>query len=97
MLSRSFRKIELQLNQFEHKQLPPQIDFAILQNNSSTPVPYLLQHEQRLPQQKYDSHRILADCEIDQFSIRINDEGNDMFQTSRLNFLQIYNFISKLI
>ena len=29
MLSRSFTKTELQLNQLKHKQLPPQIDFAI--------------------------------------------------------------------
>ena len=29
MLSRYFTKAELQLNQLKHKQLPPQIDFAI--------------------------------------------------------------------
>ena len=29
MLSRSFTKTELQINQLKHKQLPPQIDFAI--------------------------------------------------------------------
>ena len=29
MLSRSFTKAELQLNQLKHKQLPPQIDFAL--------------------------------------------------------------------
>ena len=34
MLSRSFKKAELQLNQLKHKQLPPQIDFPILQNNT---------------------------------------------------------------
>ena len=34
MLSRSFTKTELQLNQLKHKQLPPQKDFAVLQNNS---------------------------------------------------------------
>ena len=28
MLSRSFAKAELQINQLKHKQLPPQIDFA---------------------------------------------------------------------
>ena len=37
-LTSSCAKTELQLNQLKHKQLPPQIDFAILQNNSSTPV-----------------------------------------------------------
>ena len=31
MLSRSFTKAELQLSQLKHKQLPPQIDFALLQ------------------------------------------------------------------
>ena len=34
MLSRSFTKEELQLNQLKHKQLPPQIDFALLQNGA---------------------------------------------------------------
>ena len=46
MLSRSFTKTELQLSQLKHKQLPPQIDFAILQNNSLTLVHYLIQHEE---------------------------------------------------
>ena len=49
MLSRSFTKTDLQLNQLKHKQLPPQIDFVILQNNSLTPVHYLIQHEEVLP------------------------------------------------
>ena len=51
MLSRSFTKTELQVNQLKHKQLPPQIDFAILQNNSLTPVHYSIQHEEVLPHQ----------------------------------------------
>ena len=79
MLSRSFTKTELQLNQLKHKQLPPQIDFAIIQNNSLTPVHYLIQHEKILPHQKHDSHPILADYGTDQFSIRINDKSNDIF------------------
>ena len=33
-LSRSFTRIELQINQLKHKHLPPQIDFAVLQNKS---------------------------------------------------------------
>ena len=37
MLSRSFTKAELQLNQLKHKQLPPQIDFALLQNGTVKP------------------------------------------------------------
>ena len=52
MLSLSFTKTEHQLSQLKHKQLPPQIDFAILQNNSLTPVHYLIQHEEILPHQK---------------------------------------------
>ena len=78
MLSRSFTKAELQLNQLKHKQLPPQIDFALLQDNTLKPVHYLIKHEENLPHQKYDSHPNLADYGTDQFSIRINDKGNDI-------------------
>ena len=74
MLSRSFTKAELQLNQLKHKQLPSQIDFALLQNGTIKPVHYLI----KLPHQKHDSHPILADYGTDQFSIRINDKGNDI-------------------
>ena len=42
MLGRSFTKAELQLNQLKHKQLPPQIDFALLQNDTLKPVHYLI-------------------------------------------------------
>ena len=49
MLSRSFTKAELQLNQLKHKQLPPQIDFAFLQNNTLKPVHYLIKHEEIFP------------------------------------------------
>ena len=78
MLSRSFTKAELQINQLKHKQLPPQIDFAILQHDTLKPVHYLIKHEEILPHQKYDSHPILADYGTDQFSSRINDKGNDI-------------------
>ena len=78
MLSRSFTKAELQINQLKHKQLPPQIDFAILQNDTLKPVHYLIKHEELLPHQKHDSHPILADYGTDQFSIRINGKGNDI-------------------
>ena len=78
MLSRSFTKYELQLNQLKHKQLPPQIDFALLQNDTLQPVHYLIKHDEILPHQKHDSHPILADYGTDQFSIRINDKGNDI-------------------
>ena len=78
MLSRSFTKAELQLNQLKHTQFPPQIDFALLQNGTLKPVHYLIKHEELLPHQKHDSHPILADYGTDQFSIRINDKGNDI-------------------
>ena len=78
MLSRSFTKTELQMNQMKHNPLPPQIDFAILQNSTLKPVPYLIKHEEVLPHQKHDPHSILADYGTDQFSIRINDKGNDI-------------------
>ena len=78
MLSRSFTKAELQLNQLKHKQLPPQIDFALLQDNTLKLVHYLIKHEEILPHQKHGSHPILADYGTDQFSIRINDKGNDI-------------------
>ena len=78
MLSRSFTKAELQLNQLKHKQNPPQIDFALLQDNTLKPIHYLIKHEKILPHQKHDTHPILADYGTDQFSIRINDKGNDI-------------------
>ena len=78
MLSRSFTKAELQLNQQKHKQLPPQIEFALLQNDTLKPVHYLIKHEESLPHQTHDSHPTLADYGTDQFSIRIIDKGNDI-------------------
>ena len=45
MLSRFFTKAELQLNQLKHKQLPLQIDFALLQNGTLKPVHYLIKHK----------------------------------------------------
>ena len=68
MISRSLTKTELQINHFKQKQIPPQIDFAILQNNTLQHVQYLIKH----------SHPILADCGTDQFSIRMDDKGNDV-------------------
>ena len=78
LLSRSFTKEELQINQLKHKHLPPHIDFTILQNNKLKPVHYLLKHEEVLQHQKHDSHPSLADYGRDQFSLRINDKGNDL-------------------
>ena len=78
MLSRSFTKAELQLNQLKPKELPPQIDFAISQNDTLKPVHYLIKHKEITPHQKHDSHPILADYGTDQFSFRINDKGYDI-------------------
>ena len=65
MLSRSFTKAELQINQLKHKQLPPQIDFAILQDITLKIVHYLIKHKEVLPHQKHDSNPILADYGTD--------------------------------
>ena len=62
----------------KHKQLPPQIDFAILQHNTLKPVHYLINNEEILPHQKHDSHPKLAYYGTGQFSILINDIGNDI-------------------
>ena len=78
MLSHSFTKAELQINQLEHKQLPPQIDFPVLQQNTLKPVHYSIKHGEVLPHQKHDSHSILANCGADHFSVRINGKGNDI-------------------
>ena len=78
MLGRSFTKAELQINQLKHKQLPPPIDSAILQIDTLKPVHYLIKHGEILPHQNHDYHPILADYGTDQFSIRINDKGNDI-------------------
>ena len=52
MLSCSFTKTELQLNQIKHKQLPLQNDFALLQDDTLKPVHYLIEHEEILSHQK---------------------------------------------
>ena len=90
MLSRSFTKTELQLNQLKHKQLQPQIGFAILQNNTLKPVHYSIKHEEIIPYQKHDSHPYLADYGTDQFSIRINDKRIDIV----VKLLQSFSFES---
>ena len=59
--------------------MPPQIELAVLQNNTLNPVHYLIKHEEVLLNRKHDSQPVLADYSTDQFSIRINDKGNDTF------------------
>ena len=65
------------MNQLKHKQLPSQIEFAVLQNNALKSVQYLIKHEEVLPHQKHDFYRILADCGPDH-SILIKYKGNDI-------------------
>ena len=87
-LSRSFTKAQLQINHLKHKQLPPQIDFAVLQDDSTLkPVHYLIKHEEDLPHQKNDSHPIFAEYGTDQFSIRINDKENYIIVKPLTSFL----------
>ena len=57
MLNCSFTKSELQKKPLKHKQLPPQIDFAKLQDNTLKPVHYLIKHEEVLPHRKHESYQ----------------------------------------
>ena len=54
------------------------MDFAILQDSTLKPDHYLIKHEEVLPHQKHDSHPMFADYGTDQFSLCINDKGNDI-------------------
>ena len=78
MLSRTFTKQQLQLNQLKHKKFPPPMEFAIIKNDEVILVNYLVKHEEVKSTQIHDSHPILADYGDDQFSIRKNDKGNDI-------------------
>ena len=97
LLCRSFTKEERQLNQLKHKHLPPRIDLTILQYNTLKPVYYLIKHEEVLPHQQHDSHPILADYGTDQFSLRINDKGNDIIvkPLNSLSFKAVTPFQTK--
>ena len=72
MLSLPYTKAELQINQLKHKQLPSQIDFAILQESTIEPEHYLIKHEEVLPHLKQDSLPILADYGTDQFPMNLS-------------------------
>ena len=78
MLSRTFTKEQLQIYQLRDKQLPPQIDFSIMEDNQLKPVQYSVKHEEIKYNQKNDCHPLLADYGEDQFSIRINNKGEDI-------------------
>ena len=78
MHSRTFTKEQLQLHQLRHKQLPPQIDLAIMKDNQLKPVHHLEKLEEIKYNRKNDCHPILADYGEDQFSIRINNKGENI-------------------
>ena len=90
MLSRTFTKEQLQVLQFRHKQLPPQIDFSIMKDNQLKSVHYLVKHEEIKYNQKNDCHPILADYGDDQFSIRISKKGEDI----HIKLLDTFSFQS---
>ena len=97
MLPRTFTKEQLQVHQLRHKQLPPQIDFSIMKDNELKPVHYLVKHEEIKCNQKNDCHPILADYGDDQFSIRINNKGEDIHikPLDSFSFQSIVPFESK--
>ena len=99
MLSRTFTKEQLQIHQLRHKQLPPQMDFSIMKDDQLKPVQYLVKHEEIKYNQKNYCHPILADYGEDQFSIRINNKGEDIHvkPLDSFSFQSIVPFESKYI
>ena len=97
MLSRTFTKEQLQVHQLRHKQLPPQIHFSIMKDNQPKPVHFLVKHEEIKYNQKNYCHPILADYGHDQFSIRINNKGEDFHikPLDSFSFQSIVPFESK--
>ena len=97
LLSRTFTKEQFQKHQLRHEQLPPQIDFSIMKENQLKPVHYLVKHEEIKYNQKNDCHPILADYGEDQFSIRINNKGDDIHikPLTSFSFQSIVPFESK--
>ena len=87
MLSKTFTKEQHQIHQLRHKQLPPQINFSIMKDDQLKPVHYLVKHEEIKYNQKTDCHPILADYGQDQFSIRINNKGEDIHKKLWIHFL----------
>ena len=95
MLSRTFTKEQLQIHQLLHKQLPPQVHFSFMKDNQLKPVHSLVKHEEIKYNQKNDCHPILADYGEDQFSIRINNKGEDIHIKPLDSFQSIVPFESK--
>ena len=99
MLSRTFTKEQLQVltTPITTQTIPPQIDFSIMKDNQLKPVHYLVKHEEIKYNQKNNCHPILADYGDDQFSIRINNKGEDIHikPLDSFSFQSIVPFESK--
>ena len=74
MLSHSFTNRELQKNQHKHTQIPPQNDLMYYRITPRKLSVIKIKQEGVLPDQKNDSHPILASFGRDHFWIRINDK-----------------------
>ena len=68
-----------------------------MKDNQLKPVHYLVKHEEIKYNQKNDCHPILADYGDDQFSIRINNKGEDIHikPLDSFSFQSIVPFESK--
>ena len=97
MLSRTFTKEQLQIHQLRHKQVPPQTGFSIMKDNQLNSVHYLVNHEEIKYNQKKDCHPIFADYGEDQFSIRVNNKGEDIHikHLDSISFQSIVPYESK--
>ena len=71
--------------------------YSIMKDNQLKPVHYLVKHEEIKYNQKNDCHPILADYGDDQFSIRINNKGEDIHikPLDSFSFQSIVPFESK--
>ena len=71
--------------------------YSIMKDNKLKPVHYLVKHEEIKYNQKNDCHPILADYGDDQFSIRINNKGEDIHikPLDSFSFQSIVPFESK--
>ena len=54
------------------------MEFSIMKNDEIISVHYLVKHEEVKATQIHDSHPILTDYGDGQFSMRMNDKGNDI-------------------
>ena len=77
--------------------MPPPIDFSIMKDNQLKPAHYLVKHKEIKYNLKKDCHQILADYGEDQFSICINNKGEDIHKKpfDSFSFQSIVPFESK--